>query len=724
MKSSVLMGAAAAILIAAAAHAADPLAPVGVGPQPGPPPARPVSEVLWGTKVTDDYRYMEALDPATIAWMKSQGGYTRRVLDSIAPLPALRARVSAFTGSFGFVQSYSYFGGRSFYEERGPGADTFDLVVADAAGKRKLVDMAALRAARGGAPMAINYVLPSFDGSKVAVGISSGGSEAAQLYVYDVASGARIAGPIDRADYGPTSWSLDSRNLFFIRLKKLGPSDPGTEKYRDPVLDYWTLTGEPMPLFGSTTGHGPKIGPDETPAVSLTPGAPVAVFASQNGVQNEVKLWTAPAGEASSPDAHWTLLLDRDDGVTGLDIRGGDIFLLSHKDAPTFKVLQLKAGAPLSSAVTLIPVQPGRVIEGVHAAADALYVAAREGNYSRLLRVATGSNKVEEVVLPTKGHISDVFTDPRTPGVTFALENWVLPPTTLHFDPSAGRFTDLHLGVRGDIDPPTFKVSDLAARGHDGVMVPYALIQGAGAHGSAVTVVEAYGSYGISNLADFSTRRAAMMREGINYVVCSVRGGGELGEAWRLGGKDANKPNTWKDIISCGEDLIARGVTDKGHLFILGGSAGGITMGRAMTDRPDLFAGVIDIVPAADTLRMEFTPNGPDNIPEFGTIKTEQGFKNLYEMDSVQHIKPGTTYPAVLISTGLNDPRVAPWAPAKFDAALLASGTPNPVLLRIDEQAGHGIGSTRTQTDQLTADWIAFAFWRSGREGWRPVAGK
>jgi prolyl oligopeptidase len=213
-----------------------------------------------------------------------------------------------------------------------------------------------------------------------------------------------------------------------------------------------------------------------------------------------------------------------------------------------------------------------------------------------------------------------------------------------------------------------------------------------------------------------------MMHEGINYVVCAVRGGGELGEAWRLGGKDANKPNTWKDVISCGEDLIARGVTTKDKLFILGGSAGGITMGRAMTDRPDLFAGVIDIVPDANLLRSEFTPGGPDNIPEFGTIKTEQGFKNLYAMDSIQHIKPGVAYPAILISTGLNDPRVAPWIPAKFAAALEASGTPNPVLLRVDAEAGHGIGSTRTQGDLLTADWIAFAFWRAGKEGWRPDA--
>jgi prolyl oligopeptidase len=129
---------------------------------------------------------------------------------------------------------------------------------------------------------------------------------------------------------------------------------------------------------------------------------------------------------------------------------------------------------------------------------------------------------------------------------------------------------------------------------------------------------------------------------------------------------------------------------------------------------------VMDIVPAANTLRSEFTPNGPDNIPEFGTVTKEQGFKNLYDMDSIAHLKKGVEYPAIVISTGLNDPRVAPWAPAKFAAAMMALKGPNPVLLRIDSQAGHGIGSTRSQSDELSADWIAFVKWRAGEPGWQP----
>jgi prolyl oligopeptidase len=711
-----------AVTVSLQVQAADALAPVGLAKQPAPPARQPVTETLYGTTVTDNYRFMEAQDPATMDWMKAQGAYARSVFDAIKPLPALQTRVAAFTGSIGIFQSYASFGGVSFYEERAPGSDNFDLLERDAKGQRKIVDVAALREQHGGTPYAINYFLASPDGSKIAVGISEGGSEAALLYVYDTKTGNQIAGPVDRMDFGPSTWSEDSKTLYLDRLKKLGPNDPGTEKYRDIALEEWTLKGEPKQLYGAKVSANPAFGPDEAPILFLPPGSRTAFLGSQNGVQPEMKFWTAPTGEAVDPKAPWVLSVDRQDGVTNMDVRGEDLFLLSHKDAPTFKVLQMKAGAPLASAETLVPADPKRVVEAIHAASDALYVVMREGVYSHLLRIPTGKTEIEEVALPTKGHISETFSDPRRPGVDIAMESWLMPPTELHYAPDAKTFTDLKLTTAPDIKTADFKVTDLEAKAHDGAMVPLSLLQPAAANGPGITLIEAYGSYGISYLADFSPRRNMLVREGINEAVCHVRGGGELGDAWRLAGKDANKHNTWEDIIACGEDLIARGVTTKDKLFIWGGSAGGITMGRAMTARPDLFAGVLDAVPAANTLRAEFSPNGPDNIPEFGSIKNEQGFKNLYEMDSIQHVKPGTAYPAIMISTGLNDPRVSPWEPAKFAAALLASGAPNPVLLRVDEQAGHGIGSTKSQTDQLLADWIAFMQWRSGTPGWRPEA--
>jgi prolyl oligopeptidase len=703
--------AASALALAAVAFAGTPAAP----------PVKPVTETFFGQKVTDNYRYMEALEPETLGWMRQEGARTRAVMDSIQGRADLGKRVAAFTGSFGFVFGYVGYGGRQFYQERAPGSDNYDLMVRDASGARKLVDLAQLRAEHGGKPYAINYFLASPDGSKVAVGISQGGSEAAELSVFDAASGRRIAGPVDRAQFGATAWTEDSGTLFFVRLKKLAPGEPDINKYKFSTVDAWNLSSDPVSVAGSGIGTGTSFAPDESPALSMSPGSPVALLASINGVQNELKLWTAPAASAATAAAPWKLLVDRDDAVTGGAMRGSEIFLLSHKDTPTFKVLTLKAGEPLSAAKVLVPARTDSVIEGIDAAADGLYVLVQHGAYSELLRVPAGTTRIEEIALPFKGHIGETFADPRVPGIVIDISSWVVPPTTYRYDPKSGRFADLNLGVHGSIDTAAYAVSDLEAKAHDGVPVPLSLIRPKHAAGPQIAVIEAYGSYGISQLADFSARRAAVLKEGIAYAVCHVRGGGELGEAWRLGGKDANKHNTWGDLIACGEDLIARGVTTKDKLFILGGSAGGIAVGRAITDRPDLFAGAIAVVPSANTLRSEFSPNGPPNIPEFGTVTDKQGFENLYAMDTLQHIKTGVQYPAVMISTGLNDPRVSPWEPAKFAAALKASGTNSPVLLRIDEEAGHGIGSTKSQTDELTTDWIAFVLWRAGVPGWQPA---
>jgi prolyl oligopeptidase len=688
--------------------------------KPAAAPVVPVVETLFGRKITDNYRYMEALDPATIEWMKSQGTYTRSLLDSIRPLAQLKLDAEKFSASFGLIQGYVHFGTRGFYEERAPGSDNFDLMVSQGTRTRKIVDVAALRAANGGKPFAINYFLASPDGNKVAVGISEGGSEDASITVYDAGSGAKIGGPIDRGQFGATSWSDDSKLLYFIRLQKTPANAPPTDKYLNATADMWDLKSEPVAILGASLGHGPALSPVEAPAIAISVGAPVAAALSINGVQNELAMWLAPAARVSDPKVTWTKFLTREDEVTNVDMRGAEIFLLSHKDAPTFKVLTVHAGQPLASAATLVPAQADRVIEGIHAGADALYVLARHGAYSQLLRIPTGSTAVEEVQLPFRGHIDEAFTDPRTPGITLSLSSFITPPGEFVFHPANQAFTELKIGTRGDFAAADYSLSDLQAKAVDGALVPLSLMQPKSAKGAQITIIEAYGSYGISEVADFSVRRAIALRQGITYGVCHVRGGGELGEQWRLGGKDANKHNTWGDLIRCSEYLIARGVTTPAKLFILGGSAGGITMGRALTERPDLFAGVLDLVPSANTLRAEFTSGGPANIPEFGSIRTAEGLSNLYEMDTIQHIQKGTQYPAVMVTTGLNDPRVAPWEPAKLAAALQASGSSKPILLRIDEEAGHGIGSTKTQGDELSADSIAFVFWRAGLPEWQP----
>jgi len=711
-----------AMLVATSATAQERVKPVDPATKPPAAAVKPVVETFFGTTLTDNYRYMEAMGPETTAWMKAQGAYTDGVFATIPARKAYGETLSAFGGAFGFVGSYQEGGDRGFYLERGPGQDAFDLIVREKDGKvRRLIDINSLNKA-GGDPQAINFFQATKDGTKVAVGLSSGGSENASLYIYDTATGARIAGPLTRAQFGAPSWSRDGKGVFIVRLQELPAGAPTTEKYNNTSAVFWNLKDEPTPLAGATAGVGPKVDPIQFPLVVIEPTAPVDFMIIGAGVENEYALLTTPKGSAGAAKATWTPVFDRTAGVTGFAAIGDDLYLLTHKDAPTFKVLKIKAtAADLSQAQVVVEGTPGRVITSIGAGADGLYLIATEGVYGKLYRLDDAGLK--EVPLPVKGAVNGLITDPAKPGAIVTVDSWAQPPTTYRYDPTAKAFADLKLGVLpASFDPSTLLVADLKAKSHDGVEVPLSVIAPAGPRKPRPLLLEAYGSYGIPITPGFIPRAPVFTGAGGVMAYCHVRGGGELGAQWRLDGKDAKKPNTWKDFIACAETLIAQGWTTADQLTIRGTSAGGVAVGRAMTTRPDLFAGVVSRVPMASAVRAEFQQNGPANIPEFGTIKDEQGFKNLYEMDGYFHVVDGVTYPAVMFTTGMNDPRVDPWQPSKAAARMQAAGSPNPVFLRVDAAGGHGVGSTRSQRDAEEADIHAFVFWRAGLPGWQPVA--
>ncbi len=691
----------------------SPAEPLPSSPPSLPPPSA-VTETLYGTEVRDPYRGFERLDPATGDWIKREGAYTRSVLDAIRPRAALQRRLAAFEAQFAAVDSYQRAGGRAFFRRRDPGADDFDLVVRDRRGTRKLVDIAAIRAADGGAPYAINYFLASPDGSKVAVGISKAGTEDAALRVYDAATGARIGGEVDRAQFGFQAWSDDSSLLYFNRLRALAPGQDPLDRYKSTTIEAWDLRSAPHTVFDPS--QIAALAATDSPQLWLSPSSPVAALSLENGADPNLAISVAPKAQLG-PAAPWRPLISHADGVTAFQLSGSKLYLLSDAGAPTFKVLALDDGAPLSQARTVLAAEPGRVIESIHAASDGLYVVVRHGLYASMLRLRHNGG-VEDVKLPGKGHISEAFSDPSQPGVTIAFESWNMPSRVYVHRPGEVGLVDLDLAPKPRVVIAA-TVRDLEAAAPDGVRIPLTVVTSPTGPARRPMIVTAYGSYGISLLPRFMLH--AFIREGGAYAVCHVRGGGELGEAWRLSGKDANKPNTWGDLIACSEDLIRRDLVAKGQLFLEGGSAGGIAVGRAAEERPDLFAGVIANVPAANMARLEFMPDGALETQEFGSIKTEAGFRNLLAMDTYQHVRDAVGYPPFLIGMGLNDPRLAPWQPAKLAARLLAAGS-TPVLLRVDLENGHGIGSTRAQNEALWTDFIAFVFWRSGRAGWAPAA--
>lgn len=259
-------------------------------------------------------------------------------------------------------------------------------------------------------------------------------------------------------------------------------------------------------------------------------------------------------------------------------------------------------------------------------------------------------------------------------------------------------------------------------RSQDGVAVPLSLIYKKDLlkNGSNPVLLYSYGAYGRSMTPFFSPSMLLWTWKGGILAVPHVRGGGELGDKWHTSGMKTTKANTWKDAISAAEFLVKNGYTSPGNIAINGASAGGILVGRAITERPDLFAAAIPQVGAMNPLRAETTANGPVNVPEFGTVKIPDECRALIAMDPYLNLRDGVNYPAALITAGINDPRVIAWQPAKFAARMqAATASSKPVLLFTDFEAGHGMGNSKTKNFEALADVLSFGLWQTGHPEFR-----
>lgn len=699
-------------------------------PFPAPPPLprpSPVSDTFYGTTVTDPYRFLEDMqNPTTVQFFHEQNAYARAVLALLGPArDRLFERIKQLDNAGTSVSDVARDGPYYFYEKLRPGENSSKLYMSnsDGSGEKLLVDPEQL--ADEGKHFTINYFLPSLDGKYVAYGISEGGSEAAVIHIVDTTTGQVLPDAIDRAYFvGATSWLPDGKSFYYVRFPKLAPGEPEIDKETRAVNYLHVLGTDPekdTPVFGYGVDSHLTFALTDFPIVVLTPASPYALGVVAHGVKNEITIYAAPASSLTSADVPWKLIATDDDDVTGFDLKGSMIYLQTHRDAPTFKVVATSLSAPsISGAHVLLPASK-QIVEQISVAQDALYVRLREGGFGRITKIALAADGTPgasaNVGLPYNGSIDLMSTDPRVEGAVFGLTGWT--HSLLYYAVDAnGIISDTHLKPLSPVSMAAYTSSEVQARSADGTLVPLSLVyrKGLKLDGSHPVDMEGYGSYGITEEPSFSTTRIAWMERGGVEAICHVRGGGWFGESWHEAGMIATKPHTWEDFIACGQWLIDRKYTSKLHLAGQGTSAGGITIGRAITSRPDLFAAALDVVGVSDALRAEFSPNGPPNIPEFGTVKNEEGFRALYAMDAYQHVIDGTAYPAVMLVTGFNDPRVPSWELAKFTARLQqASSSGRPILLRVDYDAGHGfLAASRTQSEQLLTDEYAFLLWQCG----------
>ncbi len=716
-----------------------------------PPPlaAKNVVDTYWKTPVDDPYRFLEnTQDPAVQTWMKAQADATDAILAKLPARTALLARIAeidkaAPAAVSGVRRTAS---GRYFYMRRNPSDNQFKLVYRDTADGPDvvLVDPEVLARATG-KPHAIGGFAPSPDGQRVAYSISSGGTEIGTLQVLDVNSGKELDRPIPAVrGGGDVSWLPDGKGFFYFRLKLDWASLPATERFQDRLcfLHLLGAEGEDPAVFGPGVHADVSVPRSAIGYVFPIAGTGLAASLLVDGVKREQSLYLADMADVLKGKARWRRVFGEEALVTGTTIAGGWVYVKTAAQAPRFRVLRMPLAKPdLANAELVVPAGDDVVVEA-GAARDALYVTQRQGPLTRLLRVSHGADSTPiPVELPLQGGVDLMFTDPQQDGAVFRLSAWTRASTLHTVEPAkagpggaspvekngADKQTadaqrvavrPLPLIATGLFDAPDGLLArEVRVKSHDGVEVPVSIISRANVRldGNNPTLLYGYGAYGTTQTPGWSPRLLAWLERGGVFVIAHVRGGGVFGDAWHRAGQKTTKPNTWKDGIAVAEWLIAQRYTAPDRLAVMGGSAGGIFVGRVFTARPDLFAAAVVAVGNTDLVRSETRANGVGNIPEYGTVKKEDEFRALLEMSPYANTRAGEKYPAVLFEHGVNDSRVDVWMTLKTASRLAAAtASGKPVLQRLEYNGGHGVGSTREQAQRHTADRWAFLLWQFG----------
>jgi prolyl oligopeptidase len=695
------------------------------------PPVAPVREVTdeyFGQKIIDPYRWME--DPKSeemIQWMKAQADYTRRYLDHLPIRQELEKRLTELLETGVRVSTIIRRDDHYFYYKIAPGESDRNLYVRDGLNgtERLLVDPDKL--AKGGQHLSITDYSPSPDAKLVSFLISPGGAEVGDIRVLDVDTGKETGDRIEGTRWMAGSWLPDGRSFLYEKLPQLAPGTPLTEGLQK-IRVYQHKLGDDVEkdraIFGYDVNPNIKIGPRTIP-FSIIPRLSKYAFSIVNsGVSPNSEIYVAPISSLEQDPTPWRKIIDLSDEASGdLGVHGDDLYLLTYKNTPRYKVIRLNLKAPdISKAVTVFP-ESEAVVRSLGVAKDALYVETLDGGVPGVWRVDYSGGKPQLLKLPYEGaaviaqrdlDFSISLTEPDQEGTLFGLYWFTKPFALFEYDPKTERSTDTKLVPPVPIDMSSVDAYFVKAKSYDGTMIPMAILhkKGLKRDGSNPALLFGYGAYGF-NLVEprFAPFMLAWLERGGVFAIAGVRGGGEYGEEWHQAGFQKTKPNTWKDFIAAAEYLVGEKYTSPQHLAGWGGSAGGILIGNAIAERPDLFGAAWIGVGVNNPLRFETTQSGMANTPEFGSVTTEDGFKSLWAMDAFHKIKDGVKYPAVLLTHGSNDPRVPPWMSAKMAARLqAASASGKPVLLRIDYDAGHGIGSSRKQNIEERADVYAFLF--------------
>jgi prolyl oligopeptidase len=687
----------------------------------GPPIARTVDVVdtQFGIDAPDPYRWMEGDNAEHTDWLRAQGEHAALHLAAIPGRAKLHTRLRELGLGVTAVFDVQLGGGRMFHKLFPANAQLPKLAVRDPDGKtRVLVDPETLGAQ--GEVVALNAYSASPDGSLVAYVVSKGGGERGVLHIMDVATGKNLPDQIERIwGEGAASWFPDNKRFAYTQL---AVPQPGVDPMTNQLARVHTI-GKPVDtdvtVLGRDAGTTWKLAPEEWPGIWIPPNSKwVLVYAG--GARSELRLGVAKLSELDLSGASktpWKIVGDYSDGLEWGIPRGDRLYIQTYKDAPNRRIVSVPLAKPdLKTARTEIPEDPNSPLRGMYPARDALYVVHMTNGLARVSRWAW-QGKPAPLALPYEGWAPDLATDMTADGITFQLEGWLRPGTYFRYDVTKQQLASTGLASSTTADVSAIVAEEVEVTSADGTKVPLSILhrKDIKLDGSNPTLLYAYGGYGASETPGFSASRVAWIERGGVYAIAHVRGGGEKGRRWQDDGSRDKKMNGIRDYIACGEYLASKQYTSPTKLAAHGISMGGVMIGRAITERPDLFAAAQLSVAILNPLRILVAENGANQKGELGDPATEAGYRAIYAMDPYQHVKPNTAYPAVIFTIGLNDHRVAPWMTSKMAARMRAASTSNrPIVIRADANAGHGVGSTREQGFAERADAWSFLLQQLG----------
>lgn len=687
----------------------------------------PVVEEYFGYEVVDEYRNLENMQDSLVkSWFGNQAIYADTILNSISGVDELKVKMKEINNRQAFyIDKVSILeNGNYFYLKKVKGEMKYKLFYR----KTYTDEEIALYNPDDFQPeneneYTINYIKPSWEGKFVLVSLSHSGKELSEMIIIDVENNMVLPQIIDKAwpsSFLGVSWLPDSSGLIYLQFPITDIDNKEFKKNTQSVL--YKIGDNPdnvKVLLSSTLDTTLNIQLNDYPIVTINSKSDPYLVAYIASVKNFWDAYYLPIEEVSNSNISWKPFYTKEDMVytnTGTFLDDGYIYI-SALNASNLKICStplknLNFGLP----IILVDEQKDEVIDDYKINDDGLfYTTIKNGVEGNLYHISNNvSSKIE---LPKKsGKISLSIQGKKSKELWVNLSGWVTSDERYSYSFKENKFKSEELAPHAEYPEfEKFVVEEIQIPSHDGVLVPVSIIYNfeIKRNSKNPTLFYSYGAYGDAINPFFSPLFLTWVEEGGILCIPHVRGGGEKGDAWHKAGYKSTKMNTWKDLNAAVEYMISNKFTSNKNTVVYSSSAGGIMIGRAITERPDLFAATIVDVGVLNPLRRE-SFSGSSNYKEYGTVTDSVEFKGLLAMDPYMHLKKNVKYPAGLYITGMNDPRIAPWMTGKFVAKIQSySMSEKPILYKVEDDGGHSESASSDNVYQKWAEMFAFGLWQT-----------